>query len=171
MRPESDERRDSLVEFFSRSPHPEISLEVPRSRDLTRTIPIAPPDADAKDGENVPTATSSIAFIAYPVTDMARSVAFYADVVKLPKAGLESENWVEFDVAGITFGIGNFPQIGQPGTAGSLALEIDDLPAFRARLKEHGVDSTEPFETPICFISMAKDPDGNSLILHQAKAQ
>jgi predicted enzyme related to lactoylglutathione lyase len=115
------------------------------------------------------TASSSIAFIAYPVSDLARAVAFYTDVVKLPKSGLENENWVEFDVAGMTFGLGNFPQIGKPGSAGSLALEIDDLPAFRARLKQHGVDSTEPFETPICFISMAKDPDGNTIILHAAK--
>lgn len=115
-------------------------------------------------------ANPAVAFIAYPVSDIARSVAFYSDVMSLPKSGLASENWVEFDVAGVTFGVGNFPQIGQPGSAQSLALEVADLPALRATLSEHGVTSSEPFDTPICSISVASDPDGNRIILHQAKS-
>lgn len=113
---------------------------------------------------------SAVAFVAYPVKDVARSVTFYTEVLGLEKSGLESENWVEFDIAGVTFGIGDFPQLGKPGQAQSLALEIADLPAFRAKLSGHGVDSSEPYETPVCSISGAHDPDGNSIILHQAKA-
>ncbi len=113
---------------------------------------------------------TAIAFVMYPVTDMERAVRFYTDVVGLHKSGLEIPYWVEFDVAGTTFGIGNFEQVGTPGTAGSLALEVADMASARAALATHGVETSDPFETPVCFISGFSDPDGNRITLHQAKA-
>ena len=113
---------------------------------------------------------SGIAFSMYPVTDIQRAVTFYRDVLGLVPDGLNLDYWVEFDVAGNTFGIGNFEQVGVPGTAQSLALAVDDLPALREALGKHGVESTEPFETPVCWISSVSDPDGNKVYLHQAKA-
>ncbi|GAC1390136.1 MAG: hypothetical protein NVSMB31_06800 [Vulcanimicrobiaceae bacterium] len=110
-----------------------------------------------------------VAFIMYPVSDMPRAVAFYRDVVGLTQAGLESGFWVEFEIAGTTFGIGNFEQVGKPGTAQSLALEVEDMAGYRAALSKNGVESSEPFETPICFISNFRDPDGNQITIHQAK--
>ena len=115
-------------------------------------------------------AFSAIAFVMYPVTDVPRAAAFYAHVVGLKKHGLDLPYWVEFEIAGGTFGIGNFEQCGKAGTAQSLSLEIDDLAAFRSVLQEHGIASSEPFETPICSISGFTDPDGNTIWLHQAKA-
>ncbi len=112
---------------------------------------------------------SRVAFLMYPVTDMPRAIAFYHDVLGLEKAGLESDYWVEFDVDGATFGIGNFEQVGKPGTAQSLALEVTDMAATRADLAKREVESSEPFETQICWISMVRDPDGNQIWLHQAK--
>jgi len=114
-------------------------------------------------------AATGIAFTMYPVTDVARAVAFYHEGLGLPKSGLELEYWVEFEVGGGTFGVGNFEQVGTPGTAQSLALEVDDLPAFRARLAERGVQATEPHELPNCRISVVRDPDGNQVWLHQSK--
>lgn len=112
---------------------------------------------------------TNIAFTMYPVTDLPRAVAFYRDVLGLPQAGLSSDFWVEFDVGGATFGVGNFEQCGKPGTAQSLALEVSDLAGYRARLAQKGVESPEPHETPVCFISGVKDPDGNQIVLHQLK--
>jgi predicted enzyme related to lactoylglutathione lyase len=109
-----------------------------------------------------------VAFIMYPVTDMERATKFYTEVLGLKQDGIAQPFWVEFDVAGTTFGIGNFEQVGKPGTAQSLALEVD-LTAFRAMLKDKGVESNEPFETPVCFISGVLDPDGNSIVLHESK--
>lgn len=114
-------------------------------------------------------AVSGIAFVMYPVTDMARSQKFYEEVLGLKPSGLSSPAWVEFDIAGGTFGIGNFEQVGKPGTAQSLALEVEDMDAFRARLAEKGYDVPAPFETPVCFISGISDPDGNQVVLHQLK--
>jgi predicted enzyme related to lactoylglutathione lyase len=114
-------------------------------------------------------AVSRIAFTMYPVTDMPRAVAFYRDGLGLKQDGIASDFWVEFDIDGSTFGIGNFEQVGTPGTAQSLALEIADLPAYRAQLTERGVESTEPHELQACFISVVRDPDGNQVWLHQLK--
>jgi predicted enzyme related to lactoylglutathione lyase len=115
-------------------------------------------------------AINGVAFIMYPVADVPRAVAFYEDVIGLAKSGIEQPFWVEFDVAGTTFGIGNFEQVGTPGTAQSLALEVDDIAAFRAALQSRGVESTEPFETPVCWIATLKDLDGNGICLHQSKS-
>ncbi len=105
----------------------------------------------------------------YPVTDVPRAVAFYRDVLGLSPSGIEAPFWVEFDVAGGTFGVGNFEQVGTPGSAQSLALEVADLAAYRAGLAQRAVDSSEPFETPVCWISVVRDPDGNKVVLHQSK--
>jgi predicted enzyme related to lactoylglutathione lyase len=105
----------------------------------------------------------------YPVTDMQRAIAFYRDVLGFEKNGLESDFWVEFDVGGVTFGLGNFEQVGKPGSAQSLAVEVDDIAVTRAELADRGVESSDPFETQVCFISTLRDPDGNSIVLHQAK--
>ncbi len=115
-------------------------------------------------------AVTGIAFSMYPVTDMPRAIAFYRDVLGLKQEGLESAFWVEFDVDGTTFGVGNFEQVGTPGTAQSLALEVADVKAFRASLAERGVEAGEPHELTNCWISVVRDPDGNQVWLHQRKA-
>lgn len=116
-------------------------------------------------------AVTGMAFVMYPVTDMGRSAEFYGGTLGLVKSHIEAPYWIEYDVAGTTFGIGNFEQVGTPGNAQSLALEVADLAAFRAHLDERGVSSSEPFETPICFISGCFDPDGNRVWLHESKAK
>lgn len=121
--------------------------------------------------ESTAPVVTGIAFTMYPVSDVPRAVAFYADVLGLKKGSLEAPFWVEFDVNGATFGVGNFEQVGTPGTATSLALEVSDLATFRTMLASRGVVCTEPFETPICWISMVDDPDGNKVVLHQSKAK
>jgi predicted enzyme related to lactoylglutathione lyase len=122
----------------------------------------------AYEGERM--AIKGVAFTAYPVTDVARAVAFYSEGIGLTKSGIDADFWVEFDVDGVTFGVGNFPQIGTPGTAQSFAIEVSDMAEMRADLSKKGIESTEPFETLVCFISVVKDPDGNQLFLHQGKS-
>jgi predicted enzyme related to lactoylglutathione lyase len=111
--------------------------------------------------------TSRIAFTMYPVTDMPRAVAFYRDALGLSTTDFVTDWWVEFDIDGATFGIGNFEQVGTPGSAQSLALEISDLDAFRASLAAHGVEASTPHDLKNCRISVVRDPDGNQIWLHE----
>jgi len=114
-------------------------------------------------------AAKAIAFTMYPVTDLPRAIAFYKDALELPPGELSSDFWAEFEVGGGTFGIGNFEQVGKPGTAQSLAIEIDDLGAMRTKLTGMGIESSEPHEFAGCSISVVSDPDGNQIWLHQKK--
>src|SRR5579862_1211283 len=104
-------------------------------------------------------ALKHVAFTMYPVSDVPRAVAFYRDGLGMRQDGLDNDFWVEFDVGGSTFGVGNFEQVGTPGTAQSLAIEVDDIAAFRAQLATRGVEATEPHELAACWISVVKDPD------------
>ncbi len=113
-------------------------------------------------------AIKHVAFTAYPVTDIARAVGFY-ESLGLKKSGIATDFWVEFDIDGATFGVGTFPQIGKPGTAQSLAVEVDDMSGLREALSKKGIESTEPFESQVCFISTVRDPDGNEIFLHESK--
>ncbi len=114
-------------------------------------------------------AVSRIAFTMYPVTDMPRALAFYRDALGLRESGLKSDFWVEFDIGGTTFGVGNFEQVGTPGQAQSLALEVPDLPAYLAELSSRGIEATPPHDLANCAISVVRDPDGNQIWIHQSK--
>jgi len=115
-------------------------------------------------------AIKAVAFTMYPVTDMPRALAFYRDGLGLTVGELNLEFWAEFEVDGATFGIGNFEQVGKPGTAQSLALEIADLSAFREALMAKGFEVSEPHDLGMCRISVVSDPDGNQVWLHQRKS-
>ena len=114
------------------------------------------------------TGITGVAFTMYPVTDVKRARKFYRETLGLRQQGMDEAWWVEFDVGAGTFGIGNVPDNGKPGSAQSLVLEVKDLSAYRKRLREHGVASSEPQRTPYnCLVSQLKDPDGNTIWLHE----
>lgn len=112
-----------------------------------------------------------IAFVMYPVSDMARAVAFYEGVLGLVRdPEVSSDMWTEFDIAGTAFAITTvLPS--EPGSGHALALEVDDLTAFRQALAERGVETPRDFESPGCWMAPVHDPDGNSITLHQLKAR
>lgn len=112
-----------------------------------------------------------IAFVAYSVRDVPRSVAFYRDMIGLRPAGLSSENWVEFEAGSTTFGVGRGESIGiEPGSQFSAAFEVDNVRELRDKLVSHGVTVTELGEAPTCTSCFVTDPDGNRFALHQRKA-
>ncbi|HTD38048.1 MAG TPA: VOC family protein [Candidatus Limnocylindrales bacterium] len=115
-------------------------------------------------------AVSEIAFTMYPVSDMQRALAFYRDALGLRTTDVAADFWAEFDVGGGTFGIGNFEQVGTPGSAQSLALEVADLDGYRKTLAGRGIETTEPHDLKFCRISVVRDPDGNQVWLHERKA-
>jgi predicted enzyme related to lactoylglutathione lyase len=114
-----------------------------------------------------------VAFTMYPVKDMPRARAFYEETLQLgPGKGGASSPWVEFDLPGggclaITTVTGNDPSAKAGGT---IAFEVDDLPATIADLKAKGVTfSAEDIESPVCRMAFIEDPDGNGIILHKLK--
>ena len=116
---------------------------------------------------------NKVAFTMYPVTDMARARAFYEETLGLgPSRSGATSPWVEFDLPGggclaITTVTQQEPSANAGGT---IAFEVDDLPALIADLKAKGVAfAAEGIESPVCRMAICKDPDGNAIILHKLK--
>ena len=115
-----------------------------------------------------------VAFTMYPVKDMPRARAFYEDVLGLgPSSSGAQSPWVEFDLPGggclaITTVTPSEPSASAGGT---IAFEVDDLPAIVADLKAKGAAfAAEGIESPVCRMAIVKDPDGNAIILHKLKS-
>ncbi|HEY0945827.1 MAG TPA: VOC family protein [Opitutaceae bacterium] len=118
-----------------------------------------------------------LAFTGYPVTDMARARGFYEGLLGLTmsrKWGDEANpQWVEYDIGpgclAIVTGAGaDWP----PANAGpAVALEVDDFQGFIAKLKAAKVNFIwEAQESPVCWMAVVQDPDGNRLVIHHRKA-
>ncbi len=117
---------------------------------------------------------NKVAFTMYPVKDMKRARAFYEETLGLPSSKYgETSPWVEFDLPGggclaITTVTPNEPSASAGGT---IAFEVDDLPALVADLKAKGVAfAAEGIESPVCRMAICLDPDGNAIILHKLKS-
>jgi len=114
-----------------------------------------------------------IAFVAYPVTDMARARKFYEGVLNLqPNEPVKSENpqWIEYDLGPGTLGIGCSAQWLPSQDGPSAALEVEDFEAAVAALRQHNVPAViGPLEFPSCHMVTIRDPDGNKLTLHRRK--
>lgn len=112
-----------------------------------------------------------MAFVAYSVRDVPHAIAFYRDVIGLTPGDSFGEHWAEFDVAGVTFGIGNGEPLGiMPGTSFSTTFEVADVKAERERLIAAGVPVTAVNDFPGCFSAFVTDPEGNRFGIHQRKA-
>lgn len=102
------------------------------------------------------------------VSDMARSVAFYRDVLGIPLK-YETPGWSEFVTEGATLALhaseagstnantDRKPRAGQCRAG----FNVEDLDAFHARMGEHSVEcAQEPTETYGVWIAQYVDPDG-----------
>jgi predicted enzyme related to lactoylglutathione lyase len=114
-----------------------------------------------------------VAFTMFPAADPQRAREFYGGVLGL-KLGLHSSDgvWTEYDLPGggclALFGT---KEVKPSHTAGgSIALEVDDLDALCAQLKEKRVEFTqEIIHGPNCRMATILDSEGNAIILHELK--
>jgi len=116
---------------------------------------------------------SEIAYIGYPVTDVPRAKAFYEGVLGLSPARTFGEGdhiWIEYDLGPVTFAISNMGgKRWKPSPDGpSVAFEMEDFEAAVTELKANGVPfDLEPFDSPVCRMTVIADPDGNKVIVHK----
>jgi predicted enzyme related to lactoylglutathione lyase len=118
-----------------------------------------------------------LAFTGYPVTDMGRARAFYEGILKLkPTRVIENSNghWIEYDLGPSTFALSNMskgewkPSSDRP----AVAFEVDDFDSAVGALKASSVRFViEPFESPVCRMTIVSDPDGNSIGIHKRHAR
>ena len=108
----------------------------------------------------------------YMVKDAARAIAFYRDVLGLEPAMVYPDNkGAEYELAdGSTFGLWGGDGTVMPfQPSNGILFAVDDFDAAVAALKARGLAIHVEHETPVCFLAMISDTEGNSVTLHKRK--
>jgi predicted enzyme related to lactoylglutathione lyase len=115
----------------------------------------------------------AVDFVSFSVTDMDRAEAFWRDVlgleVEVPRGepGTRGNGYMELDAAGLAIGLVAMPET-HPNAI--IALAVDDVAEAIGELRGKGVPiAMETIETPVCWMAVVEDPDGNKILLHQRK--
>ena len=112
-------------------------------------------------------------FVVYPATNLARSRAFYEDILGLTCTSSANDAdgfWIEYEIGPHTLAIGNRPFMRPSGDGPHVVLEVDDFEKTVAHLTQHKVQfALDPFDAPGCYGGIIVDPDGNKLGIHKRK--
>jgi len=115
-----------------------------------------------------------LAFVGIPVTDIKRARAFYEGVLGLKVSEeMMSGKWVEYSLGNNTLAIASVGPQWLPSDQGTgAALEVENFDEAVESLKDRHVPfTTEPFESPCCWMAIIKDPDGNNIVIHKLKPE
>jgi predicted enzyme related to lactoylglutathione lyase len=117
---------------------------------------------------------TEIAFVVYPVTNLARAREFYEGVLGLEQSrffGGGEKGMIEYDIGGGTLAIGCGAEHFNPSAGGGCAsLEVDDFEEAVKRVTEAKCPVfLPPYESPVCHMMGVSDPDGNSVVIHRRK--
>ncbi len=112
---------------------------------------------------------TGVDLLAYFTADPQKAIAFYRDVFGMTPTDVDEQGrGAEFTLSdGSTFGVWK-PDDGTTSGA-AVMFAVADIASAVPRFREHGAQLTEPEETPVCFMSFGRDPDGNTVIVHQRK--
>ena len=109
----------------------------------------------------------------YMVKDAPRAIAFYRDVLGLePVIVYPGNRGAEYEFAdGTTFGLwGAAGDVMPFQPSNGILFAVDDFAAAVAAIKARGLPIHMEYETPVCFMAMISDTEGNIVTLHKRKA-
>jgi predicted enzyme related to lactoylglutathione lyase len=113
-------------------------------------------------------------FVGFPTRDLAAAVAFYGEILGLPRSVyLEERNYAEFESGNLTLSVYNPEKMGLEHRVNPnpVALHVDDVAASRELLQQRGVSfQGDILDTGVCHMAFFADPDGNALMLHHRYA-
>jgi predicted enzyme related to lactoylglutathione lyase len=118
---------------------------------------------------------SKVAFTMYPIRDVARARKFYEETLGLKRGSMGNQGnsyWIEYDLPqGGCLALTNFvPDEPSDKAGGTIALEVDDLDRLMTDLKNKGVTfKSDKIESPVCWMAVCLDSEGNSILLHQLR--
>src|SRR5271165_1898452 len=110
----------------------------------------------------------------YMVKDGARAIAFYRDVLGLePTREYPDNRGAEYEFPdGTTFGLWGANESVMPfQPSNGILFAVDDLGAAVAAVKARGIAVIMEHESPVCFMAMINDSEGNMVTLHKRKPQ
>jgi predicted enzyme related to lactoylglutathione lyase len=109
----------------------------------------------------------------YMVKDAARAIAFYRDVLGLEPALIYPDNrGAEYEFAdGTTFGLWGGGEVMPFQPSNGILFAVDDFDAAVAAVRSREIPVIMEHESPVCFMAMINDTEGNMVTLHKRKAQ
>ncbi|MDB5101024.1 MAG: glyoxalase [Cyanobacteria bacterium RYN_339] len=115
-----------------------------------------------------------IDFVCLPVADTARARAFYKEMFGIEPTPESGEIWTEYVFADDSaLALFNGSKVGiafSPSTGNAPGLATPELEALMAKFKAKGLTRADtPIETPVCFMGLVSDSEGNALVLHRHK--
>ncbi len=112
-----------------------------------------------------------LAFIAYPVKDMARARKFYEEVIGLKVEQAFGENFIEYDLGeGVTFTLGKMEGWNPSDNGSYAAFEVEDYDEAMKKLRDNGAKfEMETQDLPSCRMSIVQDTEGNKIMIHKIK--
>jgi predicted enzyme related to lactoylglutathione lyase len=108
----------------------------------------------------------------YMVKDAARAIEFYRDVLGLePVLVYPDDRGAEYELPdGTTFGLwGGGGKVMPFQPSNGILFAVDDLDAAVAAVTARGIPVIMQHETPVCFLAMIHDTEGNIVTLHKRK--
>ncbi len=116
------------------------------------------------------TAVAGLDLVGATVRDLQKSLAFYRDTLGLVPS-VQGDNGVEFHLPdGSTFGLWQPPE-GEMKPGVSVMFTVGDAAGAAQAMRVRGGEVSEPMESPVCYMAMGQDAEGNSIILHQKKSR
>jgi catechol 2,3-dioxygenase-like lactoylglutathione lyase family enzyme len=109
-------------------------------------------------------------FVSIPTHDTARALAWYREVLGLPKSTTSAS---ELEAPNVTLVFWEPEREGLTFVANEagLALRVPDVAGARAELEAQGVEFiADTWDSGVCHFAAFRDPDGNTLILHRRYA-
>lgn len=108
-------------------------------------------------------------FVSIPTRDVARSVAWYGDVLGLPESEFAEG---EIETSNVTLGFWQPEEQGEPfvPNENGIALRVPDVSEAVEELRAAGGEVMGIEDSGVCHMGFVKDPDGNVLILHRRYA-
>jgi predicted enzyme related to lactoylglutathione lyase len=104
------------------------------------------------------------------VRDLQKALAFYRDTLGM-QPSVVSERGAEFHLPdGTTFGIWQ-PEDGEFALGFSAMFAVGDAAESTKTIRQRGGEISDPFESPVCYMALSKDPEGNPVIVHQKKSK
>jgi len=106
------------------------------------------------------------------VKDAARAIGFYRDVRGLePTTVYSGDRGAEYELSnGTTFGLwGGGGEVMPFQPSNGILFAVDDFDGALASLKARGIPIIMQHETPVCFLAMIGDSEGNLVTLHKRK--
>ena len=117
------------------------------------------------------TAITGTDLVGCTVADFQKSLAFYRDTLGM-EPSVVAESGAEFHLPdGTTFGLWQPPESEGMKPSFSVMFSVADAAGATQAIRERGGTISDLFESPVCYMAMGTDSEGNGVIVHQKKTR